>query len=268
VISVGVLLSVDSAGAAPTGTVTIQNGSTALGSAPLYGIVAVGTTPTWGSATFDSSSLPPGTYNITAVYSGDGNYGSSTSPVVSLTLGRANSSITVSTSATIISANQPLQVTVTPAPLAGLPLPTGSATLTYGSVTTPPADLVNGTASFTIPPNSLPLGFGPIAGNYSGDADYASGSANAWVTVNSSGTVKPIVTVTGFNHSNGERAQWRPDTDGFCDANYRRRPEFHAADEWIGNLYAPEWSLSRPESGDCRLPWRLELHERKRKHHS
>jgi subtilase family serine protease len=197
VISVGVLLSVDSAGAAPTGTVTIQNGSTALGSAPLYGIVAVGTTPTWGSATFDSSSLPPGTYNITAVYSGDGNYGSSTSPVVSLTLGRANSSITVSTSATIISANQPLQVTVTPAPLAGLPLPTGSATLTYGSVTTPPADLVNGTASFTIPPNSLPLGFGPIAGNYSGDADYASGSANAWVTVNSSGTVKPIVTVTG-----------------------------------------------------------------------
>lgn len=196
-IGLSAFFSTDSVGAAPTGTMTFQNGSTPLANVPIIGNIAGAHSFAAGSAYFNTPSMMPGTYNITAVYSGDGNYAGSTSSAISVIVSKISTQITVMTSATIILANQPLQVTVTPASVTGLPLPTGSATLTYGSVTTPAVNLVNGTASFTIPANSLPLGFGPIAATYSGDAWYAANSASAWVTVNSSGTITPTVTVIG-----------------------------------------------------------------------
>lgn len=55
-----------------TGTVTFSNGTTVLGSASLTG----------NSASFTSSSLGAGTYDITAIYSGDSNFQSSTSDAV------------------------------------------------------------------------------------------------------------------------------------------------------------------------------------------
>jgi len=72
-------------------------------------------------------------------------------------------------------------------------------TLTYyvpNSVTTPAVNLVNGTASFTIPANTFPLGLQRIGANYSGDSDYSTGIGSATVTVNSAGTIKPTITVT------------------------------------------------------------------------
>jgi hypothetical protein len=86
--------------------------------------------------------------------------------------------------------------------VAGIPAPTGTVTMTYyntlnQSVTSPPTNLVNGSATFSIPANSLPLGIDDIQGNYTGDAYYAANSASVPVTVNSSGTIKPTVTVTG-----------------------------------------------------------------------
>jgi polyisoprenoid-binding protein YceI len=196
-ITFGLSLSSDSAGVAPTGTVTFQNGSAILTSGPLLGTAATSSAPAAGTATSQRVNLPPGTYNVTGVYSGDSNYASSTSPAVSLAVSKSPTTMTVTPSANTVLSNQPLQVTVTEAQLTGLPMPTGSVTLTYGTVTTAAANLVNGTVSFTIPANSLPIGLGPIAGNYSGDADYASNTASAWVTVNPSGTTTPTVKVTG-----------------------------------------------------------------------
>ena len=60
--------SVNSAGGTPTGTVTFLNGNTVLGTATLSGA---------GVATFNTSSLLPGTATITANYSGDLNFAAS-----------------------------------------------------------------------------------------------------------------------------------------------------------------------------------------------
>ena len=52
-----------------TGSVTFEDGTTTLGTAPLSG----------GTATFSTSSLTVGSHNITAVYAGDANFAASTS---------------------------------------------------------------------------------------------------------------------------------------------------------------------------------------------
>jgi len=67
-----------SLGGKPTGTVTFKDGSTSLGTVNLSGGVA--------SATVSSQPYPAGTYNVTAVYSGDATQATSTSPAVKVTL--------------------------------------------------------------------------------------------------------------------------------------------------------------------------------------
>jgi hypothetical protein len=88
--------------------VTFSNGSTALGTAQL----------TSGTATLTTSSLPTGTYSVTALYGGDATFGGSSSTavglmVVDLTLTPAQSSLAV-TRGQIAQTT----LTVTPAPLA------------------------------------------------------------------------------------------------------------------------------------------------------
>ena len=78
-VTFSVVLSADSLGVAPTGTVTLTNGTTTLATAQLVGVAASSTALASGTASFTVSNPPPGTYTLTAVYSGDANYGGSTS---------------------------------------------------------------------------------------------------------------------------------------------------------------------------------------------
>ncbi len=72
-------------GSAPTGPVTFNNGSAALGTAYLSnGSTSGGTT--LATATFDGSQLSAGQYSVTASYSGDVNYTASNSAPVALNL--------------------------------------------------------------------------------------------------------------------------------------------------------------------------------------
>ena len=57
----------------PTGTVTFKDGEKVLGTATLDAS---------GKASYSTSSLSVGAHSITAVYSGDGNFGGSTSSVL------------------------------------------------------------------------------------------------------------------------------------------------------------------------------------------
>jgi hypothetical protein len=195
-VSLNVTLTADSMGVAPTGTVIFMNGSTAVGTAPMTGTAASATLPASGTATFSTSSLPAGSYNIVAVYGGDGNYAGSTAPAISVTAYPATTPIVVTPSSTVIFENQPLQVTVTPTPVAGLPLPTGSVTLNANGNATLTANLVNGMVTFSYPANTLPVGGDGFFAVYNGDADYAPNNGNASVTVNASGTIKPTIRVT------------------------------------------------------------------------
>jgi hypothetical protein len=71
--------------AAPTGTMIFYSGSTSLGSYPVAGGVgANGAISAW--AVFDGSQFANGQYSITATYSGDANYGGSTSPPLNVNL--------------------------------------------------------------------------------------------------------------------------------------------------------------------------------------
>jgi hypothetical protein len=76
---------VSGAGGVPTGTVTFFNGTTQLGSSSLGGSAV---------ATFSTTSLPAGTDNITASYSGDTNFLSSVSAVLGLAVNGPGFTIT------------------------------------------------------------------------------------------------------------------------------------------------------------------------------
>jgi hypothetical protein len=67
-------------GATPTGSVTFYGGSTVLGTGTL----------TSGVATLSTTTLPGGANNITAAYSGDGNYSAGTSNPVNVTINIAS----------------------------------------------------------------------------------------------------------------------------------------------------------------------------------
>jgi hypothetical protein len=193
---------IDSVGAAPTGTITFMNGTTTLGSSPVTGTAGTSKALATGSATFITSKLPQGENSITATYNGDVNYAvSSPSNPTYVYVTGATANMTVVPASSSIKVNQPLQVSVTLAPSGSLPAPTGTVTITAlsgGSTvyTSATLQVVNGTASVTIPANSLPLGALTLSAAYSGDSTYASNSSTANLQVNSSGTVAPTVTVS------------------------------------------------------------------------
>ncbi|MGA3370718.1 MAG: Ig-like domain repeat protein [Terracidiphilus sp.] len=204
VLVLTVTLAVDSAGVAPTGKVTFMNGSTSLGSTPLAGYPATATEPAGGSATFMTAPLAPGTYNITDVYSGDGNYGGSTSTPVNVTISKLTANIYGTPASSTILSDQALQlqVAVAPATANTLPPPSGTVTLSCWNIALnasvlnlPAVNLVKGTATVTIPANSLLAGSYNLVLAYSGDANYQANTGNADLTVNPSGTIKPTVTV-------------------------------------------------------------------------
>lgn len=120
---------------APTGTVTFMNGSQTLGTSPLNAS---------GTATFDTSGLAAGpstsqlgqTYNITAVYSGDLNFASTTSAASPIEVVPASALITASPATIQTTAGTPVQTTLTITPLEGYS-PKAGATLYCDNTTLP-----------------------------------------------------------------------------------------------------------------------------------
>ena len=78
----------------------------------------------------------------------------------------------------------------------GVPVPTGSITLSYFGTTLASANLVNGSATVTIPAGALPIGTDQVEADYSGDSYYGAGAGGTTVTVTPAGTIKPTVTAT------------------------------------------------------------------------
>lgn len=109
---------------------------------------------------------------------------------------KALTSVTITEEAATTPVNQPLIVTLTPNPVAGIPLPTGTVTLIVNSTPYPAANLVNGTATVTVPANSLQVGYVGLTGAYSGDAYYTAASSVGSATITGSGTLLPTVTIS------------------------------------------------------------------------
>jgi hypothetical protein len=89
----------------PTGSVTFDDGNTPLGTAPLNGGVAI----------FQTSGLSVGKHNITAIYGGDSQFGSSTSNVVMQTVNPSvgpTVTIALASGQTTPTFNSPIQFSV------------------------------------------------------------------------------------------------------------------------------------------------------------
>ena len=167
------------AGAVPTGTMVFYAGGTVVGRAALNSA---------GVAMVTNSSLAAGTYAVTASYSGDSLYGSTSSNGVSLVVKAA--------STTLISSQVALNAAPNPATVGQVVTFTGSvlmsgSSMPTGTIAFSVAGVVIGTGSLnsagvaTVATSSLAAGKFAVSARYSGDTVYSAGlaSSNALVVV-------------------------------------------------------------------------------------
>jgi len=176
---------------AAQGTTTILSNGTEL--APQCTGLSVSFTTT--TCTLDASRLQPGTYQLTASFSGSTNFAGSTSGATTLTVlpqQPTTTRLTLSPSSTVIVGNElteTFSVTVTPA-IGGIP--TGTVTVSTGSTTLCGFALVSGTGSCHLPSATrLAPGTYPLTATYTGDSTYA-GSTDTSQTL----TVAKVPTTT------------------------------------------------------------------------
>jgi hypothetical protein len=160
-----------SAGATPSGTVTLLDGSTSLGTASL----------TNGAATFTITSLAAGTHSITASYAGDSADGASTSNAVSVQVNGAqlpSTAITLAASPASAVSGQAITLTASVTPASA----TGTISFEDGSTTIGSATLASGKGTLSL--STLSVGTHSLTAAYSGDtADSPSSSNTVTVTI-------------------------------------------------------------------------------------
>ena len=154
-------LTLASNGVAPTGAVTLRDGSNVIGTQAVTGA---------GTLTFTNSTLAVGTHTLTAVYAGDVNNATGTSNNISVTVQLAATTTTLQTNKSPQTLS--LAVTLTATVGSGSPNPGGTVVFQDGGTTIGSATVsASGTATLT----TTSLAFGPhtITAVYQGDANHA-----------------------------------------------------------------------------------------------
>ncbi len=166
--SITLTATVNSDANVPAGQVTFLNGSAVLGTATLNAS---------GTATYSTSSLPAGSDQLTASYSGDAQDAGSTSTAITVKI-LTGTAISLGASSTRIGLGQSVTLTATVAPLTGTNVPTGTVTFLDGA-TILGTDSLNssGVASLTI--SSLAAGSNSITASYGGDSTNSSALSQA-----------------------------------------------------------------------------------------
>ena len=151
-----------------TGSVEWFDGPTSLGSSPLSG----------GVATKATSALALGSHSITAVYSGDLTYTTSTSPVHTHTVGQAATSTALNSAPnpSTFGGNVTLTATVSVTP-PGAGSPSGSVEFFDGVTSLGTSPLVSGSAQVIT--SSLSAGGHSLTAVYSGDPSFAGSTSPA-----------------------------------------------------------------------------------------
>lgn len=150
----------------PSGTVTFYDGATAIGSASLIS----------GKATL-SVNLSVGSHAITAVYSGSANFSGSTSPTLTVTVGQATTTITLSSSQNPATFGKRVIFTATIKVVSpGSGAPSGTVTFYDGATALGTVAVSGSKAAFTTV--TLAVGSHAITAVYSGDASLAGSTSN------------------------------------------------------------------------------------------
>ena len=173
-----------------TGTVDFQDGGVTIAGCGAQPVSVAGT------ATCTVTYAAPGSHTIRGVYSGDANFNPSTSPNLTQTVNKGNTTTAVTSSANPSVTGQSVTFTATvtvTAPAAGLP--TGTVNFRDGGVTIAgcgaQAVSVAGTATCTV--TYAAAGSHTISGVYSGDANFnTSTSPNLTQTVSKDSTTTAV----------------------------------------------------------------------------
>ncbi len=172
-IVLSVTVNASSGTGVPSGTVTVNDGSTSLGTATL------GNT---GKATITVNSLPVGSHTLTAAYSGDANLNPSTASgagAITQVVNQSNSVTTISSSANPSVFGQVVTITaLVGASNGGSGVPGGTVTFMEGTTVLGKASL-DGTGSATLSTANLAVGSHNVSVTYAGDTNFVASTSNA-----------------------------------------------------------------------------------------
>jgi Big-like domain-containing protein/IPT/TIG domain-containing protein len=158
-------------GGTPSGTVTFWEGKTVLATVPLSSSVAK----------YPLKSMPIGTHEITATYSGDPNYEASGSAITQVVV-KAATAVTLTSSKNPAPKGSTGSIKATVKALApGGGTPTGTVTFSEGETTLAIVPLSSGSASY--PLKSLAPGTHVIVARYGGDTNYEASEATITQTI-------------------------------------------------------------------------------------
>lgn len=179
-------------GGSPYGSVSFYNGSALLGTSTVNNA---------GQATYSSSSLPVGTNSITAVYSGVGNYGGSTSNATPVEVHAIATTTALSSSATSILLHASLTLTaqVAPVPSGGSP---GTVSF-YDGQTLLGTGTVDASGIAVLATSNLLQGAHTITAVYSGNTSYAASNSGSVTVTVSAGTSTTSLQASTTNPSFG-----------------------------------------------------------------
>ncbi len=159
-----------------SGTVTFKDGSTTLGT----GTLATNTGHV--TATYATSALSVASHSITAVYSGTGDFATSTSSALTQAVGQADTTTVLASSANPSKQSHSVSFTATVAvTVPGTGTPSGTVTFKDGATTlgTGALMLVSGHMTATFATSTLSVGAHSITAVYGGSADFVGSTASA-----------------------------------------------------------------------------------------
>jgi hypothetical protein len=171
----------------PTGTITFKDGTATLGTVALAS----------NTATFTTATLAAQSHSITAVYSGDANFGSSTSPILTQSIAKAATSIVLTASPSASRFGQPVAFYAT-VKSATSDTPTGTVTFKDGT-----AIIGTGTLSLghtKISTLKLSVGTHPLTAVYNSDANFT-GSTSAVLNFVTSKAATSTTVISSLNPS-------------------------------------------------------------------
>jgi hypothetical protein len=174
----------ESGTATPTGSVTLLDGTDAIGTTGLAS----------GAGVIADSAFGGGSHSITAEYSGDANFAASTSPPLIETVDQAATAVQLTSSANPSTLGQAVTLTATITPASGS-AETGTVSFTDSGQSLGTAS-IDSAGVATMATSALAVGDHTITATYSGDADFA-GSTSATLVE----TVTPVATAIALTSS-------------------------------------------------------------------
>jgi hypothetical protein len=167
-------------GGRPTGTITIESGSTVLCTTSSFSPWFNGTYI--ASCNLTSFQLPVGSYAVTAVYSGDAHYAGSTSATRELFVVKDWTSVSVSASPwqTNYGNESAATFSATVRTGGGEAVPNGETVTIHVGSAWCNAVLHNGTGTCSIANSALPPGQYLVTASYGGDATLSGASSGWW----------------------------------------------------------------------------------------